>query len=217
MASIEQERKNSLRAAEEITKPRYPIEEFGLYNPPQRKRPLVLREEEKPEQTASSEKIDQEALRLRQRYAESTFNDRAVSPVGAKGAFQIMPKTAEEYAKKMGEEGDLFDPDYNGRMRDAIWNDLYNSFTATNGNPPDSVRVAKALAMYNRGRGAIGEWLAKQKAAGVDIYKSTAWVDSLPDKETRDYINFILFEKDIEDSKQKKNAEFEKARKEKGY
>lgn len=156
--------------------------------------------------------IDKDSIRDRQRYAESAYNDRAESATGAKGAFQIMPKTAEAYAKKMGEDGDLFDPDYNGRMRDRIWDDLYNSFTATNGNPPDSVRTAKALAMYNRGRGAVGDWLAEQKRNGVDIYNSMDWVDTMPWKETRDYVNFILRQKDIEGSKHKTNAEYEKAK-----
>ena len=166
--------------------------------------------------SASETPVDKSNIRLRQRYAESAFNDKAESKSGAKGAFQIMPKTAEEYAKKMGEDGDLFDPEYNGRMRDRIWDDLYNSFTATTGDPTDSVRVAKALAMYNRGRGAVGKFLQEQKDKGVDIYRSLDWVDDMPWKETRDYVNFILSNKDIPDSS-KNAAEFEKARKNKGY
>lgn len=226
MASIDQERKQSLKAANDITGEKYPIEKYGYYTQPKEKKPLVLRPEDEIEQSrraasaivdsAKKDKIDQEALKVRQRYSESAFNDKAVSPAGAKGAFQIMPKTAEEYAKKMGEEGDLFDPEYNGRMRDRIWNDLYNSYTATAGNPTDSVRVAKALAMYNRGRGAVGEWLAEQKKNGVDIYNSTAWVDSIPWPETKDYVKFNLFEEDIPNTSKTKAA-FEKAKKDKGY
>lgn len=212
MASIEQEMKQSRQAAEDITRIK-PVFGNDFKFETKEKKPLVLRDEEPAE--VPSENIDKDAIRLRQRYAESAFNDRAESQAGAKGAFQIMPKTAEEYSKKMG-EGDLFDPDYNGRMRDAIWNELYNSFTATNGNPPDSVRVAKALAMYNRGRGAVGDWLAEQKKKGVDIYNSSAWVDDMPWKETRDYVNFILFGKDIPNTSKTKAA-YEKAKKDKGY
>ena len=159
--------------------------------------------------------IDHSALRTRQRYAESAFNDKAESKAGAKGAFQIMPKVAEEYAKKIG-EGDLFDAEYNGRMRDRIWDELYNSFTATTGEPSDSVRTAKALAMYNRGRGAVGNWLAEQKAKGVDIYKSLDWIDSMPWKETRDYVNFILRNQDIPGTS-KTNEQYEATKKKKGY
>ena len=160
------------------------------------------------------QKVDLDRIRLRQRYAESTFNDRAVSKAGAKGAFQIMPKTYEQYAKKIG-EGDLFDPEYNGRMRDAIWEDYYNSKTASNGTPTDQVRVAKALAMYNAGWGRVGDWLDKQKKAGVDIYGSLDWVDKMPWKETRDYVNFILNEKDTGSGRT--NAEFDAAVKKYGY
>lgn len=146
---------------------------------------------------SAAQGIDMDELRMRQRWAESSFNDKAVSRVGAKGAFQIMPRTYDEYRRKMGEDGDLLDPEYNGRMRDAIWNDLYNSYTAITGNPTDTVRTAKALAMYNRGRGAVGRWLEKQKAAGTDIYGSTEWIDDMPWEETRNYVNFILHGKDV--------------------
>ena len=70
--------------------------------------------------------------------------------------------------------------------------------------------------MYNRGRTAVADWLADQKRAGVDIYNSTDWVDKMPWPETRDYVNFNLFKKDIEGTS-KTNEKFEKARKEKGY
>ena len=125
MASIEEERRQSLQAADWIASGG----RKSTFTPPQKpeKRPLVLLPEDEIEKIDSKKKVDQEALRLRQRYAESTFNDKAESPAGAKGAFQIMPKTYKEYAQKMGEEGDLLDPDYNGRLRDFIWNDLYNS------------------------------------------------------------------------------------------
>ena len=187
MPSIEEEIRNSRRAATDIVE--------GA--------------------VAKEAAVDKDDVRLRQRYAESAFNDKAESKAGAKGAFQIMPKTAEEYAKRMG-EGDLFDPDYNGRMRDRIWDELYNSFTATTGEPTDSVRTAKALAMYNRGRGAVGKFLEERKNAGDDIYKSMDWVDKMPWKETRDYVNFILRKRDIPDT-HKTGEAFEKARKDKGY
>lgn len=187
MASYEEEIRKSRRAAEDIVANASPKES----------------------------PIDQASIRDRQRYAESAYNDRAESKRGAKGAFQIMPNVAEEYAKKMGEGGDLFDPDYNGRMRDRIYDELYNSFTATNGQPTDSVRTAKALAMYNRGRGAVGDFLQKQKEAGEDIYHSLDWVDKMPWKETRDYVNFVLRGRDIPDTG-KTNEQYESAKKKKG-
>ena len=161
--------------------------------------------------TAPKDTIDQAALRERQRYAESTYNDKAVSKAGAKGAFQIMPAVYEEYSKKMGETGDLFDSDYNGRMRDRIWNDLYNSFTATNKNPSDRIRTAKAAAMYNRGRGAVGDFLDKEKKAGVDIYNSLDWVDHIPWDETKNYVKWVVFGDDVPGTQMNKK-QFEAAK-----
>ena len=191
MATIEEERRRSIEAAE-----------------------AIVGSASKPEPAPAI--VDKDNIRTRQRYAESAFNDAAESKAGAKGAFQIMPKVAEEYAKKMGEEGDLFNPDYNGRMRDRIWDELYNSFTATAGNPTDEVRTAKALAMYNRGRGAVGKFLEEQKNKRVYIYNSRDWIYSMPWKETRDYVNFILRNRDIPDS-HKTNEKYEATRKKKGY
>lgn len=161
------------------------------------------------------EMVDQDAVKLRQRYAESAFNDAAKSPAGALGAFQIMPKTGEEYARRMNERGDLLDAAYNERMRDFIWNDFYNSELASKGNPLDTVRTAKALAMYNWGRGNVATYLNNQKAKGADIYGSLDWIEGLP-KETRDYINFILLNKDVPDTSKTQTA-FEKAAKAYGY
>ena len=159
--------------------------------------------------------VDQDAIKLRQRYAESAFNDLAQSPAGALGAYQIMPATAQEYARRMGESGNLLDAAYNERMRDYIWKDFYNSELASKGNPLDTVRTAKALAMYNWGRGNLATYLNKQKENGSDIYGSLDWVNGLP-KETRDYINFILLNKDVPDTS-KTQAAYEKAAQKYGY
>ena len=139
--------------------------------------------------------IDYDEIKRRQRWAESQDNPNAGSQKGAKGLFQIMPSTHKEYVAKTGNRGNIYDPKYNTEIRDWYMQDLLNSRTITNGNPTDSVQLAKQLAAYNWGRGNLGSFLEKQKKAGTDIYNTLDWIDSMP-KEPRDYVNFILRNKD---------------------
>lgn len=152
---------------------------------------------------------DEDTLALRQRYAESAFNDAAVSPRGAKGAYQIMPITFNEYSASTGETGDLLSPEFNRKVRDWYLGRLSNSRTITNGNPTDEVRLAKLYAAYNWGVGNLGNYLQSQKNAGVDIYNTMDWISGLP-KETRDYVDFIVFGRDVPDTSKTSDA-FNKA------
>jgi hypothetical protein len=73
----------------------------------------------KPEDNNSvSQEIDFEDIKRRQMMAESAGNAKAVSRVGAKGLYQIMDPTYQDYIKATGDSGDLFDPEYNTRVRD---------------------------------------------------------------------------------------------------
>lgn len=139
--------------------------------------------------------IDYEEIKRRQRWAESQDNPAAKSRAGAKGLFQIMPSTHKEYVAKTGKKGNIYDPKYNTEIRDWYMQDMLNSKTITNGNPTDSVQLAKQLAAYNWGRGNLGSFLEKQKKAGIDIYNTLDWINAMP-KEPRDYVNFILRNKD---------------------
>ena len=64
--------------------------------------------------------INYNEIALRQRYAESTFNNEAVSPKGAVGAYGIMPQTHKWYVDETGDGGDLKDPEYNKKIRDWL-------------------------------------------------------------------------------------------------
>lgn len=137
---------------------------------------------------------DPEDVLLRQRYAESAFNNKARSQAGAMGAYQIMPNTLKGYVDATGDSGDIYDYDYNKRVRDHVMDTLLRSRTVSGGDPTEEVKYAKQLAAYNWGVGNLGKYLEKLKNAGTDIYRSLDWMDGLP-KETRDYVNFILFKK----------------------
>ena len=118
---------------------------------------------------------------LRQRYAESVFDDKAVSNAGARGAWQIMPITYKDYlARGRGKEGDLDDPDYNRLVRDhtfrmiprdleEIWDENYS----------DRNKLALLYAGYNRGANGLKKYLRGLVKKGVDISKPENWVEGM--------------------------------------
>lgn len=50
--------------------------------------------------------------------AESSGNPNAISRAGAKGLYQITDVAHSDYLRSGGEDGDLFDPEYNTKVRD---------------------------------------------------------------------------------------------------
>ncbi|HFQ7450157.1 TPA: lytic transglycosylase domain-containing protein [Acinetobacter baumannii] len=99
---------------------------------------------------------------------ESSYNPRAVSPVGAQGLMQLMPATAAELGLK-GE--DVWDPYKNVTAGAKYLKQMYTKFGS----------LAKGLAAYNAGPGRLQKALEK----GGDN-----WSIHLP-KETRDYVASI--------------------------
>jgi len=88
--------------------------------------------------------------------AESSFRYYVVSPMGASGLMQIMPRTAEWLAERMGqsyEETDLFDPAYNIRMGTYYLRLLLDIFEHQD----------TALAAYNAGMGNVWSWLEQEQ------------------------------------------------------
>jgi hypothetical protein len=81
--------------------------------------------------------------------AESEFNRRAVSPVGAVGLTQLMPSTARYFKDGVGRE-DLFDRDTNLRIGFRYLRTLVVKY---NGN------LELALLAYNRGPQRVDELL----------------------------------------------------------
>lgn len=135
--------------------------------------------------------VSSDEIKNRQRYAESADNPRAVSPVGAKGLFQIMDGVHQDYVSATGDNGNLFDPIYNTKVRDWYWDWLGKQSVITSGNATDLVKTAKQLAAYNYGIGNLQKYLQKQQNKGVNINTSMDWINELS-KETREYIDFIL-------------------------
>lgn len=155
------------------------------------KRPLIT--ERKPK---SSFYMDPDELILRQAYMESVFNPNAVNTdTGPVGMFQIMPANIEAYQRATGDIGDPLDPNYNRKMRDWFW-DRFGKTQLVSREQPEEVKLAKQLAAYNWKIKDLSEILVDLRSQGKDIYSDNSWMDDprVP-KETRDYINFILFHK----------------------
>ncbi len=94
-------------------------------------------------------------------HVESRYNAFAVSPVGAMGLMQIMPRTGVELAARAGipwrGPQTLFDPILNVRMGVAYLRELANRFGS----------IELALAAYNWGPGHIHRRLRRGTPAPV--------------------------------------------------
>lgn len=116
-------------------------------------------------------------------YAESKFDERAVSSQGAVGLMQVLPDTAAQIADESGgvtfTTGDLEDPRINVRygsyyLRKAL--DVYHG------------DVRAAVASYNAGMGAVGEWVGAAHAeSGAKLR-----LRDIPYAETRAYVRTVL-------------------------
>ena len=143
---------------------------------------------------------------LRQIYAESAFNPNAVSSAGYKGLGQIGKDVIEEYKKATGAKNvDPFNINDNLAVQKWAMTNLYNADFINKPDQDPEIRLAKALAGYNWGRGHLSDYLSEQKKKGVDIYNSKDWMNDLP-TETREYIEKILYK-----SNDRFNDEFKKA------
>lgn len=110
---------------------------------------------------------------------ESSFRPDAVSGAGAKGLMQLTDDTNVWVAALLGEPvGDsIFEPEQNIRRGCCLLAYLYRTFGGWN----------ETLAAYNAGIGRVRGWLESPE------YSSDgATLDSIPIKETREYIVRVL-------------------------
>jgi soluble lytic murein transglycosylase len=123
---------------------------------------------------------DTELLSIARR--ESAFMPTARSGVGARGLMQLMPRTARSVAKGLGDKSltrDLYDVEANITLGGAYYRQLLDSYS---GN-----RVL-TLAAYNAGPYRVKRW-RNQRGKGISVEQ---WVESIPIKETREYVQGVL-------------------------
>jgi len=111
---------------------------------------------------------------------ESTFQPDAVSPVGAIGLMQVLPRTAKKLARRLKlrySRAKLFDPEYNLQLGTLYLADLIREF----GKPE------AALAAFNAGEERVAAWRAER-----DYEEPAEFVESIPFTETREYVQIIM-------------------------
>jgi len=113
---------------------------------------------------------------------ESHFRYDVVSPAGAVGLMQLMPKTGRLISNSLGiedfDEELLNIPEINIQLGCWYMNQLIIKF---NGQLPF------AIAAYNAGPGAVDRWLKKNKGLNLDLF-----IEEIPYKETRGYVKRVL-------------------------
>jgi len=113
---------------------------------------------------------------------ESLFDPLARSSVGALGLMQLMPSTARRVAKSLGmkrpRKSDILRVENNIRLGTHYLRTVMNRFDNN---------VALAAAAYNAGPGNVKRWLPKNSTMSADL-----WVETVPYKETRNYVQAVL-------------------------
>jgi soluble lytic murein transglycosylase len=114
--------------------------------------------------------------------AESAWNPRAFSPVGARGLMQLMPDTGRRLAQSTGvalvSDEQLFDPPLNLKLGIAYVRQLLHHFDGL---------LPLAMASYNAGEEEVGKWWAKRGAADIEEF-----IANMPFRETRRYVQRVL-------------------------
>lgn len=112
---------------------------------------------------------------------ESAFMPNARSAAGALGLMQLMPSTAQMIAKQqklnLKHDNDIMHIDKNIRLGSRYLRMMLNEHQS---NP------VLATAAYNAGPGRVKRWLPEFSM------QADAWIESIPYKETRDYVKNVL-------------------------
>lgn len=114
--------------------------------------------------------------------SESLFIPDIKSPVGALGLMQIMPATGKRVARKaripFSSKNRLLDPGMSSRLGTRYMSSMAKRFW---GNE------VLATAAYNAGPHRVDKWLPKEKSIEMDV-----WIDTIPFRETRDYVKRVM-------------------------
>jgi soluble lytic murein transglycosylase len=109
---------------------------------------------------------------------ESSFMPDAASHAGALGLMQVMPGTARYLAKKKVKRNSLFNPNRNVELGTQYMRYLMDKM---DNNP------ILATASYNAGWRRVKQWQPEKGNVPLDL-----WIETIPYKETRNYVKAVL-------------------------
>lgn len=115
--------------------------------------------------------------------AESFFNPKVESVAHARGLMQLMPFTADQVARSIGESkiadtNLLFNPDLNIKLGTAYLSRLLRQFDQN---------YILASAAYNAGPHRVQTWLSQFGSHDQDVF-----IEHIPFKETRGYVKKVM-------------------------
>lgn len=114
---------------------------------------------------------------------ESRFKADAISPAGAQGLMQLMPKTALQTAQKIKVPlGSLSDPHVNIPLGCAHLRELLDYYKGS---------LVLSIAAYNAGRKAVDSWIQKYGDPREDEIDLIDWIETIPYAETRNYVQRV--------------------------
>ena len=116
-------------------------------------------------------------------HAESKFDQKAVSHVGAVGMMQLMPKTAEWIAQ----EGELQYTDLKEPRQNIMLGTWYIDYLLKKYHNNEVL----ALAAYNAGRGNVDEWITE-----YDWKDDFTNIKEIPFPETREFVKLVVETRD---------------------
>lgn len=117
---------------------------------------------------------------------ESGFDPFVRSPVGARGMMQLMPRTAEIVARRIGEPygvSRLDDPDYNMRLGASYLGHMIDGFSGS---------YVLATAAYNAGPGRPADWISYCGDPRTSSVDPVDFIECIPFSETRNYVMRVM-------------------------
>jgi soluble lytic murein transglycosylase len=118
---------------------------------------------------------------------ETELNQRAISPAGARGLMQLMPRTAKKVANRNGESysRDRLTDDwqYNARLGQSYLAEQVLTFGGS---------YVMAAAAYNAGPNRVDKWIGAYgdpRLGGTDMID---WIETIPFSETRNYVQRVM-------------------------